>query len=83
MLAKDVKIFVFGSRATGLNHPFSGIDILIEPPGDLPPGFLSQHRENLEQSNLEIKVGLVESKTLAQSYRDSVDRDKIATRVDS
>jgi len=72
------KVYVFGSRARGRQHPFSDIDILLEfPTKDIPHALISKCRERIEESNLPIKVDLVVSSDLAKSYQDGVNQDKI------
>lgn len=73
------KIWVFGSRARGDHKPFSDIDILfsIEGQSSLTDGQLFLIKEDLIESNLPIKVDLVNEKDLAKSYRDNVMKDRV------
>lgn len=77
MHSHEVELSVFGSRARGTHHPFSDIDILYKEDSNnpLPADILSQIKENLENSNLSIKVDLVSESNLANSYRESVQMD--------
>jgi len=70
------KVYIFGSRARGDHRRFSDLDVLVECPGDMA-GLLSQVRDDLEQSELPIKVDLVEARYLADSYRENVKRDRV------
>ncbi|MFW7382126.1 MAG: nucleotidyltransferase family protein [Oligoflexus sp.] len=74
--AHGAKVFLFGSRARGTHKKFSDLDILIESQDDLSLliGFLS---EKLEESNFPFKVDLVDARELANSYKKSVERDKV------
>lgn len=73
-----VKIWVFGSRATGKHKKFSDLDILIDNQNkSLPQGLLAAITEQLEDSNLPIKIDIVEIQNLASSYKDSVLNDRI------
>ncbi|MFK8137693.1 MAG: nucleotidyltransferase family protein [Bdellovibrionales bacterium] len=74
---KDVIIYAFGSRARGTHHPFSDIDILLVNSDNLPAGFLSELKEKLEDSKLEVKVDIVEEEYLAESYKNNVNAEKI------
>lgn len=78
--SQDGKVWVFGSRARGDNRKFSDIDILCEFPQStiLPAGFIAHITESLEDSNFPYKVDLVSRSEVAQSYKDQVERDKIA-----
>lgn len=73
------RIFVFGSRARGTNHPFSDIDIFYieHPTQKISNEDLSVIKENLEESNLPIKVDLVKHEDLAKSYLPGIEKDKI------
>ena len=76
---KSVRVFVFGSRATGRNHPFSDIDLLLEPLPTRPIELseLSQIKESIEEARFPIKVDLVLFDDLAQSYKNRVLQEKI------
>lgn len=73
------QVWIFGSRARGVQKEFSDIDLLFElPPGSsLPSGFLSNIKEQIEESRLSYKVDLVEWSHLATSYRASVLTDRV------
>ena len=73
------RVFIFGSRARGDYHPFSDLDILYKyEGGNLPSsGFLSQILEGLENSNIPIKIDLVDDAELADEFRPSVEKDLI------
>lgn len=73
------RVFVFGSRVRGKHHPFSDIDILYcEKSGHpIPLGKIAVLKEGLEESNLPIKVDLVNEKDLAQSYRSNIEKEKV------
>jgi predicted nucleotidyltransferase len=77
---QGLKVFIFGSRATGKHHKFSDVDILWENPHnlELPKAFISNIKEEIEESRFPVKVDLVASLDLAESYRDTVNRQKVA-----
>ena len=72
------RVWIFGSRARGDHRPFSDIDILFElPPGKtLELSFLSEMKEEVEDSSLPYKVDIVNAKEVAESYRKGVLKDK-------
>lgn len=74
---RGAKVWIFGSRATNKNAPFSDVDIMFEPSRELPGGFLFEIKSNIEESNFPYKVDLVERSELASSYRDRVESEKI------
>ena len=71
---KQIKIFIFGSRATGRHHQFSDIDLLLVPMSaqNLTGAELSKIKEDIEESRFPIKVDLVLMQDLAESYKASV-----------
>ncbi len=79
LLSKKARVFVFGSRARKTNHAFSDIDILIKetPEQPIESFFLAKIKEDIENSNLVIKVDLVRDQELAHSYRPFVEKDLI------
>lgn len=73
-----LKIYIFGSRSTGKNHPYSDVDILLE--GDVDQSIekaVRDIKEFFEESNFPYKVDLVFDKNLASSYRTSVTKSRI------
>ncbi|MFN7905548.1 MAG: nucleotidyltransferase family protein [Pseudobdellovibrionaceae bacterium] len=77
--SKHAKLFVFGSRARNKHHPFSDLDLFYVEDDRNPISSIeiSNIRENLENSNLPIKIDLVNWVDLAESYKPSADHDKI------
>lgn len=73
------KVWIFGSRARGDQRPFSDIDLLysFSPSKSRPPGLVFEIGAALEDSRLSYKVDLVDLEHLAESYRPSVEREKI------
>lgn len=72
------QVWIFGSRATGSHREFSDLDVLYEKSNELPVGFLSELKEKMEESNLSIKVDIVEVSDLAESYLSNANSQKIA-----
>lgn len=74
---KDVKIFLFGSRARGDNAPASDVDIgIIHGPG-FNKGKISLLRERIEESNIPYKVEIVDLMETSERFRDSVLKEAI------
>jgi uncharacterized protein len=78
------EVWVFGSRARGQHRPFSDLDVLYrlnEATKKTDANFdarIFEIKANAEDSNLAIKVDLVDESTLAASYRDAILEDRIA-----
>jgi predicted nucleotidyltransferase len=73
----DVQLWIFGSRARGDHQPFSDIDILFVATQPIPNATLFLIKSNIEESRLPIKVDLVNASDLAESYRTTVETEKI------
>lgn len=66
--SQGAKVFIFGSRTTGKHHSHSDLDLLYRLENNsLPPGFLSDLKEAIEQSKFPFTVDLVDDHTLAKS----------------
>lgn len=74
---QKAKVWIFGSRARGNFKPFSDLDIVFENQEKFPQGFLSKIIEAVEESNLVIKVDLVSFDDLAESYKESVLKERV------
>ncbi|NCN41994.1 nucleotidyltransferase domain-containing protein [bacterium] len=73
----DAKVWVFGSRARGDSQKFSDLDLLYEFRESAPIALIGTIEESLENSNLPIKVDLVNRRDLAESYRDQIEKEKV------
>lgn len=73
----NCRLFVFGSRARGDSRPFSDLDLLIESPTELDLNLIAKITSEFEESNLPIKVDLVQLQNLAESYRAQVMLERI------
>lgn len=73
---KGAKVWVFGSRARGDHQQFSDLDLYIECESDIDR-FINDLNELLEESDLPIKVDLVQDKHFVNSYRESMTKDRI------
>jgi predicted nucleotidyltransferase len=68
-------VWVYGSRARGDHQKFSDIDILYQ---NAPADLVRKIKDQLEESRLSIKVDLVDESHLAESYKASVIKDRVA-----
>jgi predicted nucleotidyltransferase len=63
------RVYLFGSRARGMAHSGSDIDVAVLPLTALRPGVLSRIREGLEESRIPYRVDLVDLSTTTPEFR--------------
>lgn len=75
----NCKVYIFGSRARATNHPHSDVDLLyaLANKVELPIGFLSKIKEDIENSRFPFIVDFVNENELAESYRESILSNRI------
>lgn len=78
--SQNCQVYIFGSRAQGTNHSHSDIDLLFKIPNaqNLPKGFLSKIKEDIEESRFPFIVDFVNEDELAESYRPAVFSSRVA-----
>lgn len=72
-----VKVYLFGSFATGKAGRTSDIDVAVLPLEQLPLGLLSEIREMLEESNALYPVDLVDLSETDASFKERVLKEGI------
>ncbi len=72
-----VKVYLFGSRATGRAARTSDIDIAVLPETPLPEGVLAELRDQLEESSIIYTVDLVNLETAEEGLRERVLKEGI------
>jgi predicted nucleotidyltransferase len=73
-----VKVYLFGSQATGKFRPTSDIDVAILPFEPLSQLVLANIREALEESNIVRTVDLVDLSEVDDAFKDRVLQEGIA-----
>lgn len=63
------KVYLFGSRASGTNQPFSDYDIGILGKRKIPLSALSEIAEELDNSDIPYKVDIVDLKPASAEFR--------------
>lgn len=72
------RTWIFGSRARGDQKPFSDLDIMFSAGHQkVPLAVLGRIKSSLTESNLPIKVDVVDESEFAESYRQQALRDRI------
>lgn len=72
LAGREVRVFLFGSRARGEAHPASDIDIGVLPEEPFPTGLLAELREALEESAIPQTVDLVDLSEADAEFRARV-----------
>lgn len=72
-----VRVFLFGSHATGRAAGASDIDVAVLPEGELPAGLISRIREELEESSVPYRVDLVDLSKTDKIFRRRVLKEGI------
>ena len=68
----DVRVYLFGSCATGSTRPSSDIDVAVEPlPGSAPVSFTTL-RERLDDSNVPYDVDVIDLTTVSPEFAHRV-----------
>ncbi len=77
--ATGSKVYLFGSRANGKYKKFSDVDLLYVFEANQPVSLslISQITVKIDESEFPYKVDLVSNRELADSYRASVNSEKI------
>lgn len=73
---KGAKIFCFGSRARGDFRKFSDLDLMVEGDSNLSSA-VGELEEIFEESDLPIKVDIVELRHFAKDYLEGYQKDKV------
>ena len=76
-----VRVYLFGSRATGGARAGSDIDIAVDPCEPLPPGTLAELREALEESTIPFRVDVVDLRDTDARFRDRVREEGVEWNV--
>lgn len=68
--AADCQIFIFGSRVTGENQPFSDLDVGILAPKIIPGHLMVKIQEELENSRIPFKIDIVDFQKVSDPFRE-------------
>lgn len=72
-----VRVYLFGSHASGRAVRTSDIDVAVSPDGTLPAGLLSRIREEIDNSNVPYKVDLIDLSQTEEAFRQRVLKEGI------
>jgi type I restriction enzyme S subunit len=80
-LPSNVYVWVFGSRAKWTAKAYSDLDLALEGDAAIPAKSLAAFEVALEESTLPFKVDVVDMHAVSDSFRQIIDRDKVALLV--
>jgi len=75
------RVYLFGSHATGRTHRLSDVDIAVEATRPLPAGLLARLREAFEESDLPMRVDVVDINETDESLRSRIRAEAIEWSV--
>ena len=70
----ECEVRAFGSRVDAKAKPYSDLDLALVGPARLDLGRLGRLREALQESNVPIRVDLLDWDTISESFRRIVER---------
>jgi type I restriction enzyme S subunit len=79
-LPPDTSVWVFGSRATGAARRYSDLDLALAGNAPLDLGMLGRLGEVLAESDLTIKVDLVDLLTVDPNFRRRIEAEMVPLR---
>ncbi len=68
----DCEVRAFGSRVTGNAKPYSDLDIVLLGPARLPIGRLAALREAIAESELPIRVDVIDWHAISENFRSII-----------
>ena len=74
---EDVRVYLFGSCATGSARPSSDIDVAIEPRRGLAPVSFATLRERLEDSDVPYDVDVIDLTAASREFAHRVRREGV------
>lgn len=75
------EVWAFGSRAKGTPKPYSDLDLAIISQQALPMATLADLRESFDESDLTIKVDVVDWATTKEAFRKIIEENKVVVQV--
>lgn len=71
-LAPECEVRAFGSRVAGKAKPYSDLDIVLAGDGRLPSARVSALREAFSESDLPIRVDVLDWHAIPESFRNII-----------
>ena len=71
------EVWAFGSRVSGKAKPYSDLDMVIVTDQPVPPAVMSDLRDAFAESDLPMKVDLVDWATTSESFRRIIEQERV------
>lgn len=80
--ARQAEVWAYGSRVSGNNHAASDLDLALRNPQDLNEEIagLSRLKEAFSESNLPIRVDIVDWARIPESFRREIERAHVVVQ---
>jgi predicted nucleotidyltransferase len=79
--APHLEVWAFGSRAKGCAKPYSDLDLALITRSPLTLSQMADLHDAFSQSDLPIKVDLLDWASAAPSFRQLIERDKVVVQT--
>lgn len=73
----NVRVYAHGSRVTGKARPYSDLDLALEGDGPIPRERMALLREDLTDSDLPMRVDLVDLQQISGSFKDVINAQRV------
>lgn len=73
----DYTVWAFGSRVTGKAKPYSDLDLAVVGRQPLSWSEMARLTETFDESDLTIRVDLVDWATAGDAFKERIERDKV------
>lgn len=77
MQNENVKIYLFGSWARGIQRDSSDIDIAIEYKHEEKYGKIGELRESIEESSIPYRVDIVDMRRISKDFAEKIRKDGV------
>lgn len=74
---ENLKIYVFGSRATGKTKKYSDLDIALESNSKIDSSKLSKISIELEETTIPYKIDVIDLNNITDSFKKCIEKDLV------
>lgn len=77
----DYEVWAFGSRAKWAAKPYSDLDLVIITEQPLPIGAMADLHESFDESDMTIKVDIVDWATTSEAFRKIIEGNRVVVHL--